>query len=310
MKRTKSMIISFCVVGILVVVILIYYFGAFYPRFSKLDKREEFEIPGLDEGFVPQGLDYNQTTNSFIMCGYMSDGSPSRVYLISDDATKYVTLTINGEPYYGHAGGVATDGKHLWVSGDKKVETLRFGDLLNASNGDSINIIESTVTGNGCDFIKVYENQLIVGEFYRKNKYETPDSHHINQTKALAFAYKIDKSSTSGIGEKQFVLTLPNNAQGIAIIGEKVVVSTSWAIRSSELFVYNNSLNMEASGMFEGLPLYELSDKNLIKIIKAPAMAEEIAVKDGRVYINFESACKKYKLINRTRIKNVISIEV
>ena len=44
--------------------------------------------------------------------------------------------------------------------------------------------------------------------------------------------------------------------------------------------------------------------------LKAPCMTEEIELVDGRVYVLFENACKKYKAFTRTRLYNVYSLDI
>lgn len=310
MGKRKKIMTFLLAGGFLLSIVFLYYFCAFYPAFNNLNKREEFEIPGLEDGFVPQGLDYDKENEVFLMCGYMSDGSPSRLYVIDGDEVKFVTLKKGGEAYLGHCGGVATDGVKVWISGDKEVQTIAYNEVLNANNGASLEILGSVQTGNGCDFIDVVDGRLWVGEFYRKNKYETPMENRINGSNALLYAYKINHGNENGFDELEFCLTLPNHAQGIVSLGEKIVVSTSWSIPSGRILVYENPLNKEATGEVFDVPLYELNDKILVQSVLAPTMTEELTEKDGRIYINFESACKKYKLINRTRIKHVLSIEV
>lgn len=306
---------------------LYYYFGAKHKEFDKLGKRTEFEIPGLKENFVPQGLEYISKLDKFLVSGYMSDGTPSRIYMVDNktkQTEKYITLKKGCEPYKGHCGGVATNGEFLWVAGDKKLETISLSDIIKAKNQDVVEIKHTTITGNGCDFVSVYKNHLIVGEFYRKDKYETPKTHHIThslkeETKALAFCYKIS-NNISGVEENpSFLIALPNNTQGLCFVGngdsEKVLVSTSWSIPKSRLFLYyspfvkkNNSTTLMINGI--ECVVYNLTKNNLSKIIKAPAMSEEVISVKQRVYIMFESACKKYRRINRTRTKNCLSIKI
>lgn len=82
MKRKGKMIVAFSCLGVLVLTLLIYYFGAFYPNFNAHAKNKEFEIPGLAETFVPQGMDYQAEDDVFLVSGYMSDGSASRIYVV------------------------------------------------------------------------------------------------------------------------------------------------------------------------------------------------------------------------------------
>ena len=59
------------------------------------------------------------------------------------------------------------------------------------------------------------------------------------------------------------------------------------------------------------LPVYELCEKTKTRTIKAPAMTEELVLADdGKVYVLFESACKKWKMINRTRTRYVYALDI
>lgn len=326
MKRKLPMIISLSVVGVIVLTLLIYYFGAFYPTFNGLGKKKEFDVPGLEEGFIPQGLDYFEQDDIFLVSGYMNDGSASRIYVVDKKTgvvVKQLSCVKSGADYTGHSGGIATDGKFVWLVGDKKVETLLYSDITNANTGEKIEIKSTIEMGNGCDFVDVYNNKLVVGEFYRAGKYDTPQTHHIKvsdteTTHSVAYVYNIDDSTASGMGGLVFAISLPDQAQGIGFVGtsegERIVISTSWSISNSELKVFENPLNKETSKQIsikdKSVPLYELNSNNLSKTISAPAMSEELTVVDGRLFIMFESACKKYKFVNRTRTKSVLSIEI
>ena len=328
MKRKGKMIVAFSCLGVLVLTLLIYYFGAFYPKFNAHAKIKEFEIPGLNETFVPQGMDYYAEDDIFLVSGYMSDGSASRIYVVdakTGTAQKYITLKSGENDYVGHAGGVATDGEKVWVVGDKKLNTFLYSDLKDASNLASVSIKSEVETGTGCDFVYIYNNQLIVGEFFREGAYDTPETHHIpvsekEKTYALGYIYDIDHARESGVSaELKAVISFPNQAQGMVITKnsegkEVVVISTSYSIPSSKIMVYENPLagatTKKVTLNGKDVPLYELTSNNLIESIKAPSMSEEMAVKDGRVFILFESACKKYRLVNRTRTRNVYSIEI
>ena len=53
-----------------------------------------------------------------------------------------------------------------------------------------------------------------------------------------------------------------------------------------------------------------LDDNTLRAKLVAPAMAEEVVLVEDRVYVLFESACQKYKLVNRTRTTDVLSLDI
>ena len=47
----------------------------FYQDFFQ-NAQKEFPIPGISEGFVPQGLDKMEEQNIFLTCGYMNNQKP------------------------------------------------------------------------------------------------------------------------------------------------------------------------------------------------------------------------------------------
>lgn len=170
-KKSK---IGLTIVSVVLVVILvaglIYFFGASYPAYEVLAK-EEFNISGLSEGFIPQGISYDRVSGKFLLSGYMNDTSkPSRVYVVDSETQdeKYVTFTDGGEDYFGHAGGVAVYGNFAYIAGDGKVHEVNLDDVLNANNGDKVEFQYTLDPGNGADCLTVNGNELWVGEFYKK----------------------------------------------------------------------------------------------------------------------------------------------
>lgn len=313
------------VVGVIILGLLViyYYFGATYPKFNKVANKEFF-IPGLDEKFVPQGLAYSEENKVFIISGYMADGEPSRIYIIEEENknnVKYITLKNGDNAYMGHAGGVAEFGDTLWLAGDKKVERVNLKAIINAKNKDVIPIECSTETGNGCDFLWENEGYLIVGEFYHKKDYLTDESHHITLkdgkiNHALAFAYKIDNLTEMGFeNSPSYALSLPEKVQGITKTNnDQIFVSTSYYPPSSRLYVYNNVLKKDPYCTLTlnntNIPVFALDEESKIQEIIAPTMAEEATFANGKVYLLFESASIKYKYFNRTRLKNVYSLDL
>ncbi len=138
-----TLITTICIFTVLSVFLIMWYFGGSYGQFYKISSKE-FEIAGLSDGYTPQGITYDEASKTFLTCGYMKDGSASRVYVVKNGQTeKYFTLKLNGEAYVGHAGGIATNGQLAWISGDGKVHCFKFEDIDSVENGKSINIIDS-----------------------------------------------------------------------------------------------------------------------------------------------------------------------
>lgn len=323
-KAKVSLIVVGVVLAVLFVALMIYYFGASYPAFDAVAK-QEFLIPGLDSKFSPQGLAYSEETENFIVSGYMSDKTASRFYFIKkgeNAATKYITLTVNSELYKGHCGGVTIDGDYVFVVGDKKVYRFSLSEALLTENAQTLEVIDGFETSNGADFVLTYQGKLIVGEFYRKQNYKTPESHHIKTSSgetnvALSYIYTINQKKTGGVEltTPEAGISMPKLVQGMTFTKDgKIVLSTSYALPDSKLLIYNNVLESEPThtANIDGkeIPVYMLDNNALTSTLKAPCMSEEIVLVEGRVYVLFESNCKQYRLFTRTRLSNVYSLDI
>ena len=320
-------IISIVLILILVT-LLVYYFFPWHKKFFN-NADEEFSIPGLDEKFVPQGMTELEGYNKYLVSGYMSDGEPSRYYLIdaeTNNIEKYVILNINGKKYNGHAGGVASYGSTIWTTSeeDGKGYAFRFlaNDLISADNGSEVVIRDYFETYNNADFVFVNNDTLWVGEFYRKDKFETDQDHHLETRSGeantgLIYGFDIDESKKCAVSNTfpSKVISVRAQCQGVAVTDDgNFILSTSYSISDSVIYYYEDILSEEAHGTYrlglDNIPLWYIDNDALIKSTKIPSMSEEILVKNDRVYILFESACKKYKLFNRTRISSVYSVPV
>lgn len=326
MKKSLKIVISVIVImAVLVSVALIYYFGAGYPYFHKVSTAE-CAIPGLRDGFTPQGLSYDTDSNSIIMCGYMKDSKQaSRIYVLSGEnysQTKYVTLTVNEEIFRGHTGGITVYNTALFLASEGKVYRISKTDVLNAENKAQVAVIDNFETGNGADFVTVKYDNLWVGEFYKKGKYETAQSHHLitedgQKNNALAFCYTLDLTKQYGVESTipTKAMSLPALVQGMDFYEDgKIVLSTSYGLPDSQMQIYQDVLSQDSTLEYDydgtHIPVYTLSKNKIVKQFKLPCMSEEIFVKDGKIWVLFESASQKYKLFTRTRMKNVYSLSV
>lgn len=321
MKRKKLIIIPL-ILAFIISAVLIYYFGASYPVYNQT-MNVEFSIPGLNEGFVPQGFCYDTITDTYLISGYMAGKTPSRVYRVrngSSNEQDFVIIKDGNSLHKGHVGGITVYGDTVWVASSGKVFRLNKTAILDAENGTEVNVIDKFDPQNNSSFISAHDGHLWVGEFYRSGDYETDESHYLpiddkTTNKALAFRFEIDEESQYGVTSltPSMALSLPNQIQGMAFTSDgKVITSSSYSIPDSHIAIYDNVFSNDYLTHItvdgNALPVYVLSSANLSKDISAPAMSEEIVVKDGRIYILYESACSKYRLVNRTRTTSVQSI--
>lgn len=259
--------------------------------------------PGLNDGFVCQGIAVSEENNVILVCGYMKDKSNSRIYVTDFDSNSYyVELTRDGEKYTGHAGGLAITGDTVYIANAKKIYSFPLESVLSASNGDIVDIGSGTKVNTNASFVYTDEEYLYVGEFRDGGKYviknhehETADGTHY----AICTKYALNDLQTPVA-----VYTLRNNVQGICFTPQgKVVLSTSYGLTDTVYYIYDLESVMDSGLTFDGAPVYYLD--NLEREIHGPAMGEDLDSYDGKIITLTESASQKYifgKLFGATKI--------
>jgi len=316
-----------CIILALGIFLSVWFFWPWNSAFFK-NAKKEFEIPGLDSAFVPQAFTKIDGISKYIVGGYMSDGSPSRYYVVdktSGKALKYFTLSIDAKDYTGHACGIASSQDNLWIcskdkDGEGQVYRFNLLDVLDVENKGVVNVIDYFPSLNGADNITVHNGVLWVGEFYRKGNYETERSHKVKtrsgeQNPAVAIGYEISDYADYGLVDAipDLALSTVGLVQGMTFTNDgKIILSTSYGLGDSNIYSYNDVLSepQHSAIDIEGLevPLWFLDNDSLIKKTNARAMTEEIIIDDDKLFILSEAACKKYKLFTRKKVKHVYSL--
>ncbi len=273
-----------------------------------------FVIPGLNDDYIPQGLDYDSEKEYFILSGYMKDHSASPVYLTDKEGELLKRVTLinpDGSDYTGHGGGVAVNGAFMYVTGgeDCCLYVYSYHAFLDANDGDklpclgvfSTKVSDTDYIENA--FVTVYNGKLITGEFYREESYPTLDSHKITTkagdfNQALAVEYTIDSTAPLGINPTPIkAYSMPDQVQGLTIYNNKVYLSTSWGLSFSHVLEYDLtklSLEGEIELLGQTLPLYAMDSSSLLNDYKVAPMSEEMVFVDGKLFISCESASNKY----------------
>ncbi len=259
--------------------------AAFFDFFDHA--KGEFLIPGLDTPFVPQGFDYLEEEDCFLICGYMSDGSASRVYVKPESGEEYSVafLQEDGSAYTGHAGGVCHNGEYVYLAGKGGVEVFSLADILAGRDARRLGQIPTGYDMAYCSFSGGY---LLSGNFC-----EEPG----DQNAGLLTVFRADAGAELGIDATPVAaVSTPGRVQGLCVAGEEIVLSTSYSVDFSHLTYYR--LDRERVGSVEVLggqvPLYYLDSACQTHRVTLPPMSEELVYKDGRVWVMNESACHKY----------------
>ena len=248
--------------------------------------------PGLKDGFVCQGIAASEENDLILVSGYMKDHSASRIYAAdSDDCSHYVDLKQGEQDFTGHAGGIATANGQIYIASDNKIFTVALSDVVLAQSGDTVDIGEGIAVNNEASFVYTDDTYLYVGEFHDGGKYniegheyETAEGTHY----AICSVYSLDDLT---IPVK--IYSIRNKVQGICFAPDgTVVMSTSYGLKDSVYYVYDQSEATDSGKTLDGAPLYYLDQ--LKKEVKGPAMSEGLDYRDGKVITLTESASNKY----------------
>ncbi len=250
--------------------------------------------PGLSDGFVCQSVCAYEEGGKFLVSGYMKDGvSASRIYVTDkDNKSYYVSVTLDGKAFAGHADGITYKDGTAYLVCDGAIHILELSDILNAKNGDNVEIKEVIkLKNNGGASVYTDGTYLYVGEFHdpdttyiMNNPYETPDGTY----NAIIARYTFDD-----LENPDKIYSIRNKVQGICFTPDgKVVLSTSYGLADSYYYVYNESEAVDSGLTREGVPVYFLV--NPTQVVKGPAMSEGLDYYDGKIITLTESASDKY----------------
>ena len=292
-----------CVLMTVLLLLLLLRLGVTVLYFDFFNHAEsEFLIPGLTSAWVPQGFEYLEEEEVYLMCGYMSDDTASRVYVRNKNGDTHYTnlLYADGSPYRKHAGGLCANGDYLYVAGDDGVDVFWLKSVLNG--GDALKI-GKIVTGHDMAFCSFYNGYLLAGNFYHPETYETPDTHRITTpagtaNTALITIYKANELEKFGVDPAPVAaISIGDKVQGICFTSDdEIVLSTSYSVASSHLYYHRIDTSRQGTIELDGVqgPLLYLASATLTATVTLPPMSEELIYQDGRVHILCESACNKY----------------
>ncbi|MBO4932255.1 MAG: hypothetical protein J6I42_08745 [Clostridia bacterium] len=268
-------------------IVKLFLYHDYYAAESALCKN-----PGLNDGFVCQGIAAADEADRILVSGYMKDDRPSRIYVTTTDSESYyVTLSCNGEPFTGHAGGIAVSGGSVYIASESRIYTVPLADVLNAENGGSVNIGQGTAVNNKASFLYSDDEYLYVGSFTRTESdrtaehiFETADGTHY----AICSVYPIDDLSAPVC-----IYSIRDLVQGICFTPDgKVVMSTSYGLRDSVYYIYDRNAAVESGLTLDGAPVYYLDQP--VTELRGPAMAEGLDWFRDKVITLTESASDKY----------------
>jgi len=227
-----------------------------------------------------------------LVSGYMKDDRPSRIYVTTTDSKSYhVTLHCDGEPYTGHAGGIAVSGDFAYIANGSRIFTFSLADVLDADNGDSVNIGTGTKINNKASFLYTDDEYLYVGSFMdpgtkkvEEHIFETAEGTHY----AICSVYPIGDLSAP-----VRIYSIRDYVQGICFTPDgKIVLSTSHGLNDSVYYIYDRDAAVDSGKTLDGAPVYYL--EQALNAVRGPAMAEGMDRYQEQLITLTESASDKY----------------
>ncbi len=267
------------------------------------------QVPGLEDGFIPQGICFVESMGMFAISGYMpndADGNKqfSRIYFVNPQTNESKMFIIDG--FTGHAGGIASNNNDIWVSSGGSASTngkiYHFTtDVFTGKSGSSIiydGYFSVPVKGSvlSCDGEKLW-----VAEFYNSDN-KVNEAHHYGQNHAWSCGYNLPLDVDYSAKEKlapDVILSIPDKVQGIARIDDgEMIFSTSYGRRNnSKMHVFESFTNWDSTtvNVFDtDVTLYVAKKKNRVISFKMPTLMEGLDYYDGKLYIIFESGATTY----------------
>lgn len=306
LKKTGK-IALFVFGGLLALVLLVWlvlFFGKYLLYRDFFAHREkEFQIPGIHDGYVPQGLaNVDEEGSAFVLSGYNGKDLALYYHDVKTNTSKcLIPVDEDGKIIEGHGGGLTVCKDYVYVSENDALYTFYLSEIRAAEDGGKVTCHAIIPVDNQSSFCFVEENFLYVGEFYRPVVYETDPSHIYTtpageEHRAIVSCYLLNDDGSLAEQYPIYSISIPSQVQGFAIKDNTIMLSRSWGLEQSVLEFYEGMRDSGTTISVSGreVPLYYLDSTNLKKEVQLPCFSEELCVVGDRVYISFESACNKY----------------
>ena len=264
-----------------------------------------FDMPGLDSGFVPQGLCFSDELNAYLISGYTDDGN-SRIYVVN--ATTNEEKEIILKDFTAHAGVIASSGNSIWVSSGSYVYHISTEDIANAASGAELEFdskIKLPVKGS---FMGCSNDMIWVGEFYTNSGgYEVDPDHAYGKNHSWACGYSVNDGSL----KLEAVISVPDEVQGMTVLSDNTVIfSTSYGrYNDSALQIYRPYTEWKQSTVNidgEDIPFHGCDKSDRIAKIEMPTLMQGIEIADGKLCVIYESGAEKYS--NAKEVINCVQI--
>ncbi len=300
------------------------------------NSEEGFIIPGLKEGFIPQGIFYEAENDIFLISGYYKGkAQPSRVIVVDGEGNFVKSvgcISKKGNKAYGHFGGVAVFKDNVYVATTSVTHVLSLSEILSAEDDGYVLIQGELYTDTTCSYVNVCDGVLYIGEFTDKtiddmksatNIYKNGFEKYYSRCNAFIldengkYGIKADKIDSKNNMTPDFAFTTPFKVQGMCVMpdGRLVFTASATAITNSHVYLYEDVTKGKADEIINvvgnDVPLYFCEKADLIDTYRVPTYLEEVTLyPDGTVYLITESAASAYVHQSKNPVDNVFKWDI
>ena len=256
--------------------------------------------PGLNDGYVTQGLCYLEKEDVYLTSGYRKDKkSPSRVYSVDKDnkqhyAELYFIKGGKEQKFTYHCGGVASEGDFVYVASASKIFSFKKSDILSSNKAVAV---KSFAVNCAASFVFTDGDYLYTGEFNDGDSYKTNNTFTNTDgetTKAIISKYSLSDVDSQEKGTPLLEYAIRNSVQGRCVSSSgKIVLDTSWGRNPSHFYVYDGFQD-KVDTKDGDVPVIYLDSRYLKQDMVGPSRAEDLDYHDGKVLVASESASNKY----------------
>lgn len=302
-------------IGFFLLAVVLFYFVAKITGFVKLkefyaNSTKEFTIPGLFENFIPQGLEYDEAKESFLVSGYTKNNEKSPLYIVNNDkSVKKIYLKNSlGEECLDHFGGVTIYKNYLIAAGGNGASTGRqfvyifnLEDIYAAEENAFVSSLNEIDVYVGTAFVNVIGDYLYVGEY----NHDGSPLYDIAKTverdwmpedaKAIMLKYALKEDATF---DKAPVACyeIQDEIQGMLVTKEgEMAFSHSYGINPAHMSFHQDPKTL-GDITIDGatIPLYSYNKETETRRVSVSPMIEAIVYANDRIYTLNESASSKY----------------
>lgn len=255
---------------------------------------------------TPQGICV--TEEYILISAYCHTGSHNSVVLVLDKETGSFLkeIVLKGK---NHVGGLAFDTRHrmVWVSTSHKGRAA--ASAFSLKNLKTYNLDEKAApidythdydlfTLEKDSFMTFSEGYLYIGHF-SKDENSVVQKFKIGVNGGLQTADGAALGVDKDIAIPEDIKSIPKQIQGFAVYKDKAILTQSYGIKNSSLFVHNYSDVM-----------YQTGTRYTINKVVMPQKLEQIYIDGKDLYVLFESAAYAYRAQPFAKVDRICKLDL